>query len=230
MTPPPSAPHSRLALPDELLLLALDDDRGTRAHANELEPGLAGAVLLDLALRGRLDVVDKTVRAIDATSTGDAVLDHALAAIADAPKLRAPKWWVTHLQKGVREQVADRLVASGALRRDEQRLLWIFPVTRLPAGDPGPESAVRARLDGAVLQDVTPDDRTAALAALVHATNLRSTVFPGVDRRAVKERLAELAEGQWAAEAVRRAVQEMAAATTVAATTAATAAATSGGS
>ncbi len=221
--------HARLALPDELLLLALDDERGTRAHATELEPGLAGAVVLDLALRGRLDVPDKTVRVVDATPTGDAVLDRALQTIADAPKPRAPKWWVGHLQKGVREQVADRLVASGALRRDEQKLLWIFPVTRLPAGDPGSESAVRARLDAAVLRGVTPDDRTAALAALVHATNLRSTVFPGADRRAVKKRLADLAEGQWAAEAVRRAVQEMAAATTAAAT-AATTAATSGGS
>ncbi len=222
--------HARLALPDELLLLALDDERGTRAHATELEPGLAGAVLLDLALRGRLDVVDKTVRAIDATPTGDAVLDHALAAVADAPKLRAPTWWVAHLQKGVREQVADRLVASGALRRDEHKVLWIFPVTRLPADDPGPESAVRARLDAAVLHGVTPDHRTAALAALVHATDLCTTVFPGADRRAVKERLAELAEGQWAAEAVRRAVQEIATAAAVAATTAATVAATSGGS
>ena len=215
---------SHLALPDELLLLALDDERGTRAHATELEPGLAGAVLLDLALRERLDVDGKVLRVLDPSPTGDAVLDAALATIAGEPKERPAKHWVSKLQKGVREQVSERLVAAGTLRRDEKKVLWVFPITRLPAADPAPEAAVRARLDGAVLIGTTPDERTAALAALVHATNLGRTVFPGAEHRAVKKRLAELAEGQWAAEAVRRVVQEAAAATTavIAATTVAT--------
>lgn len=216
-----AAPDARLALPDELLLLALDDQRGTRAHATELEPGLAGAVLLDLALHGRLDMEGKVLRVLDPSPTGDAVLDAALATVAREPRRRPAKHWVTRLQKGLREQVSDRLVAAGTLRRDEQKVLWLFPVTRVPAGDPAPEAAVRARLDGPVLHGTTPDERTAALAALVHATHLGRTVFPDADHRAVKERLAELAEGRWAAEAVRRVVQEAAAATAavIAATT-----------
>lgn len=204
----------RLALPDELLLLALDDERGTRAHATELEPGLAGAVLLDLALRGRLDVDGKTLRVVDPAPTGDAVLDAALEAIARETRPRSAKHWVSKLQKGVRQQVSDRLVAAGTLRRDEHKVLWVFPVTRLPAENPAPEAAVRARLDDAVLRGITPDERTAALAALVHATGLGRTVFPDADRRALKARLTELSEGQWAAEAVRRVVQEAAAAMT----------------
>ena len=218
---------SRLALPDELLLVALDDERGTRAHATELEPGLAGAVLVDLALRGRLDVDGRTLRTVDPSPAGDAVLDEALATIAGEPRDRPVKHWVRTLQKGVRERVADRLVAAGVLRQDEQKALWVFPVTRLPAADLASEAAVRARLDDAVLRGVTPDERTAALAALVHATSLGRTVFPEMKRRALDRRLAELGEGQWAAEAVRRVVQEAAAAT--AAVIAATAVTTTSG-
>lgn len=203
----------RLALPDGLLLLALDDERGTRAHSTELEPGLAGAVLVDLALRGRLDADGKILHVVDPSPTGDAVLDTALATIARESRPRTAQHWVGKLQKGVRQEVSDRLVAAGTLRRDEKKVLWVFPVTRLPAGNPAPETAVRARLDDAVLRGVTPDERTAALAALVHATGLGRAVFPEADRRAVTTRLAELSEGQWAAEAVRRAVQATAAAT-----------------
>lgn len=152
----------RLALPDELLLLALDDERGTRAHATELEPGLAGAVLVDLALRGRLDADGKTLHVVDPSPTGDAVLDTALATITRESRPRSAQHWVVRLQKGVRQEISDRLVAAGTLRRDE-KVLWVFPVTRLPAGNPAPEAAVRARLEDAVLRGITPDERTTAM-------------------------------------------------------------------
>ena len=168
--------------------------------------------MLDLALRGRIDVMDGKVVVTEASPTSDLVLDALLARIAADPKRRAPKHWVTKAQKGARAAVADRLVASGALRRESRKVLGVFPVTRLPAGDPAPEAVSRARLDGVVLRGLEPDDRTAGLAALVHVTGLQRAVFPDSDRKMVKARPAKLATGAWVATAVQKAVQDTAAA------------------
>ncbi len=140
-----TARPTHLALPDELLLLALDDTTGRRARATELEPGLAGAVLLDLALRRRIDVVEDGVVVIDPSPTGDAVLDALLARITAGRRRRSAKHWVSAGQKSLRAAVTDRLVASGALRREERRVLGLR-FTRHLAGDPAPGAAVRARL------------------------------------------------------------------------------------
>ncbi|WP_299538941.1 GPP34 family phosphoprotein [uncultured Streptomyces sp.] len=57
--------------------------------------------------------------------------------------------------------------------------------------------------------------RTAALVALLHGAKLRKPAFPDGDARAVESRMAELAEGQWAAPAVRRVIDAARTALTV---------------
>ena len=203
--------RDRLALADELLLLALDDESGDRTRSTELEPALGGALLLDLALRRRVGVADHEVVVLDASPTGDSLLDSLLARIR-GERPRSAKHWVVAAQKGVRAVVGDRLVAAGVLRREGHRAFGLFPVTRLPSSDPVPEAGVRARLDDVVLRGDAADERTAALAALVHVTGLQKTIYPHEsreDRRTTKARLSELAEGEWAPTAVRGAVQDI---------------------
>lgn len=210
-TPAPPAgpaPAAPAALPDELLLLAMDDETG-KLHGSSLDVGLVGAVLVDLALRRRISVEDGRVTVLDPAPTGDAVLDRVLATVAASSAERSAKHWVGTAQAGVRDAVVARLVAAGALQEDTRRVLGLFRVTRHPEGDPGPESRVRARLDDAVLRGVDPDERTAALASLVGVTGLRAVVFEGADRRATEARLKELAEGGWAPRAVRQAIQDV---------------------
>jgi hypothetical protein len=84
-----------------------------------------------------------------------------------------------------------------------------------------------ARLRASVVDGVPPDHRTAALAGLVHAARLGRQVFPDADLRAVNRRLAEIADGDWAADAVRKAIRAAQAATS-AAVAAASTSATSG--
>ena len=69
-----------------------------------------------------------------------------------------------------------------------------------------------------------PDPRTGALVALLHAVDRAHKTVPheGVSDREVKKRAKEVAEGQWAAKAVKDAIAAATAAT-MAAITAATA-------
>ena len=106
-------------------------------------------------------------------------------------------------------------------------MLGFIPRTTWPAGDHSAEEDVRERLQSALVAGVTPTERTLVLIALLQVTGLLPKVVTTEDKRALKARAKQLTEGDWAAKAVKDAIDEVTAAT-VAAVAAASAAAASG--
>lgn len=217
-------------LAEDLLLLALDDDQGTVSWsrpASELSYGLGGALLMDLALLGRVAGVDQKIVPAESAPIEDAVLDAALDTIRAASKPQDAKHWVKKLgdQKGLKEQLAHRLVDRGILREEAHTLLWVFHDPRYPTADPVPEATIRNQIRSAVLDHAEPEARTLLLLSLVQACNLTDHVFAHEERREAKQRIKELIEdeqiGQAVGEAVGQAVREVVVAT-MAAITAAT--------
>jgi len=208
-----------LTLADELALLAYDDEGSAKLGTPALDYGLAGGLLIELALAERVDIVDDRLGVTDATPLGRPVLDHALAQVAAAEKRRKPKDWVSTLSKDLRGQVLDGLAERGVLERVDDKIMWVFPRTRYPAPhgvQPPAETATRQRLVAAVAAEGPVDARTAALCALVRAVKYEKEVFADLPRDRVKDRLKEISEGDWAASAVKKAVEEMEAAIMVA--------------
>ena len=226
-----------MILAEDLLLLLYDDDSGRPVvDGTKVDFGLAGAVLLDLALQGRVAVAAKGERVrqgrlyvTDHESLGDPILDEALAGIGADDGRRTPKSILGMLKKGLRARLLYRLADRGILHREQRRVLGLFPTERWPAVDASHEREVRQRLH-AVLSGAEPDERTAAIVALLHALDAVPKVVPIDDRRAAKRRAKEVAEGAWAAEAVRKAIQDIQTATMAAVMAATSAAAASGGS
>lgn len=217
----------KVSLAEELLLLAYDDDGSPGGMGANLDCGLAGALLLELALAQRVDVVGGKAAVVNPALTGDALLDTALGRIASHGRLDSPKGWISRLAKGVRPPVLDRLVHAGVLRRETDTVLWVFPRTRYPSArgaEPPVETDARQRLGAAVAGHGPVDPRTAALCALVGALGWERKVFPDLPRGQVKARLKEIRQGAWAAEAVKKAIDDVQAAV-VAATVAASVAA-----
>jgi pimeloyl-ACP methyl ester carboxylesterase len=216
-------------LAEELTLLAYADDGTPLTDGTHLDNGLGGALLLELALAGRVDVRDKKVVVLDPAPTGDPLVDEALARIAAEPKERRPGAWVTRLAKQARPRVLDKLVADDVLTVEKDRVLGVFPRKKYPAVngvEPVAETQARQRLRTAVLGSGPVETRTAALCALVAATDLDRKVLADLDRRRIQARLKEIGEGSWAAIAVKKAIEEIQAAVMVAivaSTTAATA-------
>lgn len=98
------------------------------------------------------------------------------------------------------------------MRREKDKVLWVFPRTRFPAAngvEPVAETEARQRMVAAVSGTGTVDPRTAALCSLVAATDLDKKVFADLDRRQVKARLKEIGEGAWAATAVKKSIEEI---------------------
>ncbi|MEU1687220.1 GPP34 family phosphoprotein [Micromonospora sp. NPDC005707] len=217
---------NRLLLTDELVLLAYDDGGTNRLGRPHLDYGLAGAVLLELALAGRVEVTGGRLAVTDPAPTGVPLLDRALATVAgDRP--RKPKDWIGKLAKGLPDRVLDGLVDAGVLRRESDRVLWVFPRTRYPSptgAEPAVETAARERMLAALAAAGPVDARTAALLTLTRAVGLDRKLFRELPRDRVKARLAEIAAGDWASAATKKAIEETQAAVLVATTAAATAA------
>ncbi|MEV4581788.1 GPP34 family phosphoprotein [Nonomuraea jabiensis] len=215
-----------VTIAEELLLLAYNDEKGTQlVSGTQLDPALAGALLAELAVNGRLELSDKKVAVKDPSPLGDPELDATLARIAEEGKERKPAWWVQRLQSGkLRKRLLTRLAESGVLSEQRGKVLGVFPTTRWPEANPEVEAAVRDRVISA-LAGADPDARTAVLIAIAHAAKLDRKAFPG----ASKQRVKEIAEGAWTADAVAQTIAAINAvmittitAATVAATTTAT--------
>ncbi len=219
------------SLAAEILLLALDDEKGSVGMdvSTTLDTALAGAQLLDLAIAGRIDIEDKRVVAVDGPALQDPVLDAALTKILGESKPRKAESMIPKLAKGLRKTLLAQLVDQGIVRADEQKLLGFIPRNRYPEADGTVEDELRDRLRGVILQDRVPDANTAALAALIQAADLESLIMDRRERKAAKDRLRQIAEGEALSPAISQAIASVNAAAMVAIVAATSASAASCG-
>ena len=217
-------------LATDLLLLALDDERGTVLPdaAIGLDYGLAGAMMMELALRGRLRLDEARVSAVD-TDTDDALLDEVSRTIAATPG-KDLAYWIPQLVRSIghlRQRMLDRLVSQGTLEKTRQRVLLLFHREIYPERDGRVEHDLRAQVDAVLLHGQSPDARTACLIHLAAACRVIDALYPKSQQAMIKKRIAELDDaGQAGANAVAGAVAKAEAAAVNAAMVAAIAAST----
>ncbi|MFG1603036.1 GPP34 family phosphoprotein [Actinoplanes sp. NPDC049265] len=185
-----------IALAEELLLLAYDDQTGKATGSRiGLDLGMAAAVLVDLALAGRVAYVDGYLKVIDSTSVEDPIADAVLAkAAADEP--HTPAQWLQRLRHGLRARVLADLVARGVVRDVDETQMGVIHVHRYPTTDPAVEAEIRKRLAEALITRDMPDERTAALATLLVAVRMEPALRLAPEEQAqAHQRLEEIASG-----------------------------------
>jgi hypothetical protein len=188
-------------LPEELLLLALHDTKGSvvRAAAPVLNGALVGAVMMELSLRGRLSEGTGRQLIADSAPTGDAILDDVCQRIAEADRQQDAAAWVSQLAKeypDLKDRLLDKMVAAGVLEQRHHGLLWVFPSRRYPQVDGAVEQQARDRIRAIVLDGEPPDERMAALLSLVQACNLLDEIFTPDERPRARQRIVELIAGK----------------------------------
>jgi hypothetical protein len=212
-----------MLIADELLLLALDDTTGKSiASGLDLNPALGAALLVELALAERISIAPAEagwtergkVSVINTGPTDDPDLDAVLVRLTEkegqkVKNLISPMSWQP-ISKGLKDRRSARLVQQGVLTEQRSAILG---VRSYPTVAPGPEQEVRARLWAALVDGVTPSERTVALVALLEAIGILPKVVVGPDRKLVKNRAKQLSQGDWAAKAVKDAIAEASAAT-----------------
>ncbi|MCW2819725.1 MAG: hypothetical protein JWR42_2512 [Marmoricola sp.] len=221
---------------EDLLLLLLEDESGKLRHTTYLDAGIGGALLVELATTGQVDVRRGSgfwsratvVPVPGAPAVTDPVLADALAVIGE--KARPAQDLVTRLGKRRREPLLQRLAERGVLRREDDAVLGLFPRTRWPVVDRHHEDDVRRALADALVRGIDPAPRTSALVSLLSALDLAAKVVDheGLSSGQVRKRARAIAEGDWAAKGVKDAVAAAQAAVAAAVMVSTTAATSSG--
>ena len=201
-----------LLLHEELMLLALHDEKGTIVSGNS-RFGIGGAIATELLLQERIRLDEsrrrKLVEVRSIRRIGDPVVDECLKKIRDAKRRASLQTWITRFSSlsKLQHRVAGRLCERGILKADEKQLLVIFKRRIYPEIDPGPEQEIIERLRLAIFgNDREVEPRTVVLASLAKAVGLLNPIFGRKEVRLRRQRLKSLAQGDLAGKATADAV------------------------
>jgi golgi phosphoprotein 3 len=186
-----------LTLADEIVVLMLRDDTGAIRPecATVASMAIAGGILMELALLGRIDTDLKTLFIVDPAPVGDDLLDEALHKIAAAPQSRSSAWWIRALGLhggDLSVRVLGRLVQAGILRTEDRQFLWVFSRRAYPQNTGREEREAKARLLSVIFNDDVPESRDTLLLGLADSTGVLDTILSAEDRRKAASRIAQV--------------------------------------
>jgi len=223
--PPPPRPPRRpapLGFAEEIYLLALDERDGLVKilAGSGFDYALAGALLMDLALRDRIDTDLATLKVTSPTPTGDSLLDETLALLQSEATPQPVAYWLKRIAEQaerLQDRILARLVDKGILKTVDERILWVFEVRRYPVADDQEVEEVRGRLRDLLLGTDIPDPRDVVLISLGKACRLLDELFTRDEAIRVQPRIDALSrldligrETADAIEEIERAVSFMA--------------------
>jgi hypothetical protein len=210
-----------LSLPEKLMLLALNDEKGSIifSASTALPYGLAGSIILELLFQNKLTLNNKKIEILDESPIEDPLLNKAISLIKESNRERDVKHWVHRLErklKGLKTTIIERLIAKEILRKEKNKFLWVIPVRHYPMSNVAPEQEIRTRIHQIILQNDTPTQQDIALLSLIKGCGLFNEVFKKEDRKIAKKRIKEIVEKERIGEAVSAVVTEITAAVTTA--------------
>ncbi|KAL4004747.1 Golgi phosphoprotein 3-like [Oreochromis aureus] len=197
--------ETRLTLMEEVLLLGLKDREGYTSFWNDcISSGLRGCMLVELALRGRLQLEASGVRRKSLLArkvicksdapTGDVLLDEALKHIKETQPPENVQSWIEllsgetwnplklHYQlRNVRERLAKNLVEKGVLTTEKQNFL-LFDMTTHPLTNSTIKQRLVKKVQDSVLEKWVNDPhrmdkRVLALILLAHSSDVLENAF-----------------------------------------------------
>jgi hypothetical protein len=194
------ASHDLMADRDSLavdfFLLAHDpfDEGRLTVNPEILGYGLVGGKFADLVLRRWLRVDNDRVVALDAGVPDDEIDSYVVAAVRSQRQPHSVRSWVGPLQDELYEQISDRVVASGLVRREQtaRRIGRGRQPDRFPPTDLLAASAPQQRIDQMMR---SPKDLSLAagmLVALLNVLGVDRMIAPDVDRTRIREIAAEI--------------------------------------
>ncbi|WP_151525430.1 GOLPH3/VPS74 family protein [Serinicoccus kebangsaanensis] len=208
-----------MLIAEEFLLVTRADDGLDRVGHADLV--VAGALLCELALTERVALEDGRLSVVDASSTGDDLLDEALVRFGEKAG-KKPKDVLARIGRGLPQLALERLQRAEVMQEEQARALGVRWWSRWRVVDPARRDTLRGELLSVLTGQSRVDGRTGSLVSLLHATNAVGHALPkdqrlGIPLRDLRRDAKEIAQGRWASGAVAEAVQAaMAAGTAVA--------------
>ena len=215
---------NELHLYEEIMLLSLRDKEGTIHFGVHYPFALAGAIVAELLLKGKIAVeTDRRrnfIAVVDGSPLGDPILDEILSKMGSARRRQQVQPWVRRIANmpGLKHRAAAGLVRKRILKMEEDKVLLIFRRKLYPEIDPRPEQRIVDRIHKAVFTDQRDiDPHTLVLIAISDSTGLLRSNFDRKKLRERKRRIKNIVSGSLVGKATREAVEAMQAAVMVAA-------------
>ena len=199
---------------EELILLSIDDQTNSfyRITNINFNVALIGALLMDLALRKRIDVDLEGIYVLSTEPTGDKFLDAILENLIETEAGNQPAVLVGQLYNSMghlKDKLLQDLEEKGIIKVSQCKVLWLFKKRRYPIIDQKEEEEVLSRIRKTVLTDVDPEPRDLALIALLNICNLMDKIFTKEELEQCSERLEQLKKLDLISPAVKRIIGEM---------------------
>tara|TARA_R110001592_G_scaffold40763_6_gene133675 strand:- start:1780 stop:2463 length:684 start_codon:yes stop_codon:yes gene_type:complete len=210
----------QLNLIEEFLLIALDDEKGQFViDSTHLYFGFAGAILLEMALREKIDVSGDKLKLIHDEYEVEMVINKVVDQIKTS-KPRKLKNWIELIAKQAKELKEDTLLElqnKGILRKEEHKILWIIPNNKYPTTNITPENKVRQRLSDVMLRGAKSEARDVMLLSLIDVSDLTKEAFrDNEEYKVVKKRIKEVSQDIKISQSVNKSIREIQAAIMVA--------------
>ena len=207
-----------LTLVEEIELLSLDDKTGAHLPLppEALAYGLAGAILADLEMAGRIGTGGKVVEVKNSAPTGNPLVDFWLEQIAAESTAHPIAYWLSVLadeKSAIESATIDHLVARGILKREKKKILWVIGLRRYPTTHNEERTEVRTRLARLIQGDEAPPHFDATLISLLNGCVLLSSVFSAGQLEGRADRIASIADsdpvGREVAAAIRQIIEAL---------------------
>ena len=171
-----------LGLPEELILMLLNEETGYfhQVPGWALNCAVIGAVLAELSLLSRIDTDLEFLFVVDATPTGDPILDPVLRQIAAETEGRNAQYWVERLAPNAEEiidSILDRMVDEKVLVRHDGDY-WTLSPTAWRSGifggpaDGAANQFVKTRISDFIINNIIPEPRDIIIICLVNTCDV----------------------------------------------------------
>ena len=179
-----------------------------------LHCAVMGAVLAELSLRSRIDTDQDSLILMDASETGDPLIDSVLKEIAEEPVQRDERYWIERFAgkaDPIIDRTLDRLVELNVLEHHDGEFWTLTHATRRKelSGSRQAETAsqfVRARVERAIFSDEIPDLKTIILVCLVNTCDVFRFMFE-LDEQ-TEERIEFVCNLDWVGRSLIKAVKQ----------------------
>lgn len=174
------------SLPEKVFILAINDrsNKITSSAQYAIRFVLAGALLSDLTITGKIQLLKNKLTLINTDPGGIALFDETIAMIAAEKKPRKLKHWIERLStKQIEKQVAARLDERHVIQIEKKHFLWVIPYEVYPEIDASAKYWIKQQLRGIVLAGAKAEPADIILLSLLKGSGLLSLVFTRDERK-----------------------------------------------
>ena len=184
-----------LSLPEELLLLAINDEKGSLFPTVSFRFALVAAILLQLELENYIEYKDKKIILKKRTCKENHIFNEVLKHIKEFPKEKNTRFWISKIDTKMRKllpKFLDQLAREKILYKRDKKFLGIFNLKRYPVKDTASKSEIKNRIRETILNNKKPDKKTIELTVLVNTCGLINKFFTKEERNHVKTKIKEI--------------------------------------